>query len=112
MYALTRNWVKVIEGLPANRLYFAPPFFPFSPKGLITSVISVIAAFDIFRVINGQPLWVDAVQTLEIAKASVRQLMTVRPAEYFILDQTTHHKIALKPGDHTWSSVPADPTPL
>ena len=75
-------------------------------------MISVIAAFDIFRIINGQPMWVDAVSTLEIAKASVRQLMTVRPAEYFILDQTTHHKIALKPGDSTWSAVSADPTHL
>jgi hypothetical protein len=69
-------------------------------------VISVIAAFDIFRVINGQPLWVDAVPTLEIAKASVRQLMTLMPAEYVILNQTTRDKISLKPGASTWSALP------
>jgi hypothetical protein len=66
----------------------------------------VIAAFDIFRVINGQPLWVDAVPTLEIAKASVRQLMTLKPAEYVILNQTTRDKISLKPGTSTWSALP------
>jgi hypothetical protein len=70
----------------------------------------VTVAFDIFRVINGQPLWVDAVPSLEMAKASVRQLMTVRPAEYFILDQNTHHKICLKPGQSTWLPIPADTT--
>ena len=65
----------------------------------------MIPAFDIFRVVNGQLLWVDAVPSLDIAQASVRQLMSVKPAEYMILSQKTRNKISLKPGESTWSVV-------
>ena len=65
----------------------------------------MIAAFDIFRIVNGQPLWVHAVPTLDTAKACVQQLMAAQSTEYMILSQKTRNKISLKPGDLTWSVI-------
>ena len=86
---------------PRNPYILPPVASPLSTK----VNARVIPAFDIFRVVNGQLLWVDAVPSLDIAQASVRQLMSVKPAEYMILSQKTRNKISLKPGESTWSVV-------
>ncbi len=51
---------------------------------------------DIFRVETGGVRWVEAVATLEGAKARVQELAGRSPGEYFLLDQETGNKLVIK----------------
>ena len=43
--------------------------------------------YDIFRKLPaGEPVWVEAVQGLEVAKSRLQELATVRPGDYYIYD--------------------------
>ena len=68
----------------------------------------MVPPFDIFKVVDGHFLWVEAVPTLDAAKARVTDLMAIRPTQYLIFSQKTGHKILLKPGDSAWSGVTED----
>lgn len=58
----------------------------------------MIAPFDIFRVDGPDAvMWVRSVDDLETAKALVKTLMKITPAEYLILSQKTGNKISIKP---------------
>lgn len=59
----------------------------------------MIPPFDVFKVVRGEPLWVEAVPTLDAAKARVQELMRVHRCEYLILSHTTGNKISIKPND-------------
>jgi hypothetical protein len=49
-----------------------------------------LAPYDIFRKdLLGTPVWMEAVQNLEIAKCRVRELALRSPAEYFVFSQET-----------------------
>jgi hypothetical protein len=51
---------------------------------------------DIFRVETGGVRWVEAVATLEGARARVQELAARSPGEYFLLDQETGNKLVIK----------------
>jgi hypothetical protein len=56
----------------------------------------MVPPFDILRVLqDGAPLWMEAAQTLEDAKARVQQLAAVLPGPYVIFSQKTGNKILL-----------------
>ena len=53
--------------------------------------------FDIFKIADdGNPLWVEASETLDAAKARVKELLKVQSAEYVIFNQETQDKISVK----------------
>ncbi|MGA7919526.1 MAG: hypothetical protein WCA38_07620 [Candidatus Acidiferrales bacterium] len=58
----------------------------------------MVPPFDIFKVLDGEPVWVEAIATLEDAKTRVRELMLSDTREYLILSQVTGNKISVKPG--------------
>lgn len=70
----------------------------------------MIPPFDIFKVVDGHLLWVEAVPTLDRAKGRVQELMPVRPAQYVIYSQRTGNKISLKPGESAWSDAVREET--
>lgn len=52
---------------------------------------------DIFKVSkDGTPVWVEAAETLDAAKARVKELLKVQPAEYVIFNQETQDSISIK----------------
>jgi len=54
----------------------------------------MVPPFNILRVRkDGAPLWMEAVQTLEEAKARVQQLAATEPGPYVIFSQKTGNKI-------------------
>ncbi|HEY1471674.1 MAG TPA: hypothetical protein VGF61_21730 [Candidatus Acidoferrum sp.] len=56
----------------------------------------MVPPFDILRVLkDGAPLWVEAAQTLEQAKARVQQLAATQPGPYVIFSQKTGSKIVI-----------------
>ena len=49
--------------------------------------------YDIFRRLpDGGPIWIEAVQTLEGARARLRYLLEAQPGDYFVYD-LVHNKI-------------------
>jgi len=54
--------------------------------------------FDILKIhIDGNPLWVEAVETLDTAKTRVRELLRLDPATGFIIfNQQTQDTISVK----------------
>jgi len=49
--------------------------------------------YDIFRRLpDGGPVWIEAVQTLEDARARVTSLLEAQPGDYFVYD-LIHNKI-------------------
>jgi hypothetical protein len=42
--------------------------------------------YDIFRKLPDGPVWVEAVQTIELAKVRLASLMKARPGDYFVYD--------------------------
>ena len=54
--------------------------------------------FDILKIhIDGNPLWVEAVETLDTAKTRVRELLRLDPAtEFIIFNQQTQDTISVK----------------
>ncbi len=49
--------------------------------------------YDIFRRLpDGGPVWIEAVQTLEGARARLMSLLEAQPGEYFVYD-LVHNKI-------------------
>jgi hypothetical protein len=49
--------------------------------------IMVDVTYDIFRKLPaGDPVWVEAVQGLQDAETRLRELVAVRPGEYYIYD--------------------------
>ncbi len=58
----------------------------------------MVPLFDILRVLkDGAPLWMEAAQTLEEAKARVQQLAATQPGSYAIFSQKTGNKILITP---------------
>ena len=54
--------------------------------------------FDILKIhIDGNPLWVEAAETLDTAKTRVRELLRLDPAtEFIIFNQQTQDTISVK----------------
>ena len=61
----------------------------------------MLPPFDIFRVGDDEiPLWVGTVETLEDAKARIKELTKLSSAkEYLIFSQQTQNRISVKPND-------------
>lgn len=60
----------------------------------------MVPPFDILRVLkDGAPLWMEAAQTLEEARARVQQLAVTQPGSYVIFSQKTGKKILITPED-------------
>jgi hypothetical protein len=58
----------------------------------------MVPPFDILRVLkDGAPLWMEAAQTLDQAKARVQQLAATQPGPYVICSQKTGNKIVITP---------------
>jgi hypothetical protein len=58
----------------------------------------VIPPLEIFKVDKeGHPIWVQATDSLDKAKARVQELGKSWPAEYWIVSRTTGHKVRIKP---------------
>jgi hypothetical protein len=48
-------------------------------------------SLDIFKKdVRGNPVWIDAVEDLELARFRLSRLASVIPGEYFVFDQRTH----------------------
>ena len=46
--------------------------------------------YDIFRKLpSGGPIWIEAVQGLELARIRLSSLMRTHPSEYFVYDQSS-----------------------
>jgi hypothetical protein len=48
----------------------------------------MVPPFDIFRVDSGNPIWIQAVDTIDAARARVAELMKTQPSAYLILNQS------------------------
>ena len=61
----------------------------------------MLPPFDIFRVGDDEiPVWVETVETLDDAKARIRELAKLSTAkEYLIFSQQTQNRISIKPHD-------------
>ena len=57
--------------------------------------VSMIPPFDIFRVFNGEPLWLEDAVTLDNAIARVRQLGAEQSGEYFVRSKKTDVEISV-----------------
>jgi len=56
----------------------------------------MIVTYDIFRKLPaGDPVWVEAVQGLEIAKSRLEELVNVRPGDYYLYDLGCERIIAI-----------------
>ena len=55
---------------------------------------------DIFKIADdGNPLWVEAAETLDAAKTRVKELLRLDPAtEFVIFNQETQDRISIKSG--------------
>jgi hypothetical protein len=71
----------------------------------------MVPPFDIFRVADGDPIWVEAIATLDAAKARVRELMMDVPCEYLIFSHVTGNKISIKPEEAASSAAAAGDGP-
>jgi hypothetical protein len=71
----------------------------------------VVPPFDIFRVSDGDPIWVEAIATLDAAKARVQELMTDLPCEYLIFSHVTGNKISIKPEEAASGAAAASKGP-
>jgi hypothetical protein len=54
-------------------------------------------SLDIFKIDSGRVLWRGAVETVEAAKARIRQLSRSSPGEYLILNQNNGDRILVTP---------------
>jgi hypothetical protein len=59
---------------------------------------TMIPPFDLFRIVDGNPLWVGTAITLEEARLQVRSLHTRLPGEYLIVSLKTGHKESIIDG--------------
>lgn len=55
------------------------------------------ARFDILRVVNGTPVFVETVSTLDLAESRVQQLMLTDRCEYLIHSSITGNQLSIKP---------------
>jgi hypothetical protein len=56
----------------------------------------MIVTYDIFRKLPaGEPVWVEAVQGLEDAQSRLRELVAVRPGDYYIYDLGRERIVAM-----------------
>jgi hypothetical protein len=53
--------------------------------------------YDIFRKLpGGGPIWIEAVQGLELARIRLTSLMKTHPSEYFIYDHSSGKTISIR----------------
>jgi hypothetical protein len=64
--------------------------------------------FDIFWFGEGGPTWIDAVATLESAKARIERLPQPNSGAYAVLDQRTGRRISFAPTLTNHKAQPAD----
>jgi len=57
----------------------------------------MLAPFDLFRVVAGNPIWIETAQTLDAAKTRIDELMRADSCEYLILSQKTGKQLSIKP---------------
>jgi hypothetical protein len=55
-----------------------------------------IPPFDLFRIVNGNPIWVRTAVTLEEARLKIQELQKQEPGEYLIISIQTGHKESVK----------------
>jgi hypothetical protein len=70
----------------------------------------MIAQFDIFRLKNGEYVWLEATMTLDDAKGRVQELGAAEPSEYLIFNQETCGRISLRVEHRTKSGSQIRPT--
>lgn len=52
-------------------------------------------AYDIFlKLPDGAPLWIEAVQSLELAKTRLASLTTLQPGDYIVYDLSRNQVVA------------------
>ena len=56
----------------------------------------MVPQFDIFRMKNGEYIWLEAKMTLDNAEARVQDLGAAEPGEYLIFNQKTCGRISLR----------------
>jgi hypothetical protein len=58
--------------------------------------------FDIFRTLPdaSEPIWINAVESVEAAKALIEERTKKRPAEYMVFDQRIGKRIVFKLDGH------------
>jgi hypothetical protein len=57
-----------------------------------------LPSLDIFKKdVRGNPVWIDAVEDLEVARFRLSQLASVLPGEYFVFDQRTRRIVVSVP---------------
>ena len=54
---------------------------------------------DIFRLDDRGVLWLDAAETLELARSRVKELAVSSPGQYLVVDLTTGNKHVIRTGD-------------
>ena len=54
---------------------------------------------DIFRLDDRGVLWLDAAETLELARSRVKELAASSPGQYLVVDLTTGNKHVMSTGD-------------
>jgi hypothetical protein len=55
--------------------------------------------FDIFRITDGQPLWVNSASALETANSEIEKLGHSQPGEYLIFCHHSGDKISVSVGE-------------
>ena len=57
-----------------------------------------LPSLDIFKKdVRGNPIWIDAVEDLDVARFRLSQLASVLPGEYFVFDQRTRRIVVSVP---------------
>ena len=62
-------------------------------------------SLDLFRKdVRGNPVWIDTVEDIDVARRRLSQLAEALPGEYFVFDQRSHSIVASVSGqDCDWT---------
>jgi hypothetical protein len=83
-----------------------------SPMGTLSALcpnssVRIIPPYDIFEILNNGVRWIEAVDTLDTARARVAELKETKPAEYLIVNQRTGITIRVSVGEEELRSAPS-----
>jgi hypothetical protein len=55
----------------------------------------MVPRFDLFRMQDGDPIWVSAIDEREDAQTRIEELMSESPGEFVLLDRVTGQKVVV-----------------
>jgi DNA topoisomerase VI subunit B len=69
-------------------------------------------SFDVFQIDgHGRVVWKGFVESVVVAKATIRRLMLVSPSDYLILDQSSGERLVVPRNSGKLPEAPQNPSP-